>query len=239
VEPRDLVGAAEALRKASGLLERMQYSNVSGWAAMSSESAGLLAAAAAAVGSDGVRRELIRAWKSVHLAEPVATHIGLRTAPGDAGGLAAQRRDSGLEPFATAWPGREDVRAGEQSGQVATLLGAVSRVLLASGRSGTGATQARALVVQAVELAAQIARTLAAQREASEAQQRAVLAVARAQEAIAGLSPAGSWGFTRSGAEVLAARRAAAEQAPASGGSRSAPAPRPSRDPGVDPDLNR
>jgi hypothetical protein len=125
------------------------------------------------------------------------------------------------------------------------LLGGVSRVLLASGRSGrsgrsgAGTAQARALVVQAVELAAQIARTLAAQREASEAQQRAVLAVARAREAIAGLSPAGSWGFTRSGAEVLAARRAVAGQAPASGGSGSAPSPRPSRYPGVDPDLNR
>lgn len=67
----------------------------------------------------------------------------------------------------------------------------------------------QALVVQAVELAVQIARTLAAQREASAAQHRASASTERALRALTSPTVPAGWRFTRSGAEVFQTTRQA------------------------------
>lgn len=68
----------------------------------------------------------------------------------------------------------------------------------------------QALVVQAIELAAQIARTIAAQQDATAAQRRAAEATRRAvSTANAPAQAGGGWQFTKSGAEVLDSARTA------------------------------
>jgi hypothetical protein len=67
----------------------------------------------------------------------------------------------------------------------------------------------QALLVQAVQLAAQISRTIAARQEATQAQQRAAAATARAAELAAPSGRPGGWQFTRTGAEVLDSARTA------------------------------
>ena len=119
---------------------------------------------------------------------------------------------AGQRPAAlfAAEPAADARRASDAAGELSTLLGGTSRVLMAA-RLADAPQHAvvQALLVQAVELAAQIARTVAAQREASAAQQRAAAATERALSVLTSPTRPAGWQFTRSGSEVIEAARQA------------------------------
>lgn len=220
-EAVNLAGAADALRAAADVLERVPVGDRAGWQRAAGDSAGVLAAAAAAVPDDRLRRELIGAWTAVRratppsLSAPVAESAGAPSPvagdvrSGPAGVAAAAGRDPSDEPaVAVAWTAPE---LGVPSAPSAELSGwlAGSRVLMASRLADAPAhTQVRALVVQAAALAAQISRTIAAGRDATSAQHRAAAATARAAELAAARARPAGWQFTKSGEEVLTAARA-------------------------------
>lgn len=94
--------------------------------------------------------------------------------------------------------------ASAAAAELSTLLGGTSRVLMAARLADAPQHAAvQALLVQAVELATQIARTLAAQREASAAQQRAAVATERALSVLTTPARPAGWQFARSGMQVI------------------------------------
>lgn len=242
--PRELAGAAEALREAAGKLQKVPLEDRFSWYVAASESAGVLAAAASTTSDDRLRRDLIKAWQAINRATPTGTSVGFDVAPGDAAQLrlvdadqpasaAVQER---TERPVAAWPARA-VAPASSTAEVSALLSGASRVLMAAKLADAPAhARVQALVVQAIELAAQISRTIAAQRDATEAQRRAAEATGQAAvtAATAAVPARGAsmWQFTKSGAEVLEGARAAR----AVGTEPSLDMPSPAGpEPGVDP----
>ena len=209
--PENLAGAANALRHATSRLQKVPPEDRFAWYIAASESAGVVAAAASATTDDRTRRELIKAWQAIHRATPAATNLGVEVAPGDAAHLGVVDVDVAVShrPSA-AWTAPQQVRLSDGPGELSVLLGGAARVLMAA-RTTNGPQHAavRALLVQAVELAAQIARTIAAQQEATAAQRRAAEATERALDVAANPQRPAGWQFTRSGAEVIEAARQA------------------------------
>lgn len=228
-EPRNLAGASTALRRAGGILENTPAGDKFAWHRAAADSAGLVAAAAASTTDERLRRELIGAWKTIHRSLPIAapiTEAATATVAVDVpatdvpAAVEAAPAQTDIQPDtaqaqerATAvWPAAAGSVGGDR--ELATLMGGAARVLMAARLAdASGAAQVRALVTQAMQLAAQIARTMAAMEDATAAQQRAAAAMTRvAGLAAAAERPAG-WEFSRTGAEVLEASRQAAFEA--------------------------
>lgn len=217
-EPRNLIGAADALSQAAGKLQKVPPEDRFSWYVAATESAGVLAAAAATTTDDRLRGDLIKAWQAINRATPTATSIGVDVAPGDAAQLrlvGAEQDTTGeveqrTERPAAAWPEPTTAPA-ESTAEMSAWLGGASRVLMAA-RLADAPNHARvqALLVQAIELAAQISRTIAARQDATAAQRRAAAATAQAlQTATASARPGAGWQSGKSGTEVLEAARAA------------------------------
>jgi hypothetical protein len=210
-EPRNLAGAADALRQAAVRLQKVPPEDRFSWYVAASESAGVVAAAANTTTDDRVRRELIRAWQAINRATPAATSLGVDVAPGDAAQMRLVDGDQHISQRPTvAWPAPEATSTSDAALEFSTLLGGASRVLMAARMADAPQhIVVQALLVQAVELAAQITRTIAAQQEATAAQRRAAEATERALSVITSpVRPAG-WQFTSSGTEVIEAARQA------------------------------
>jgi hypothetical protein len=186
----------------------------------------VLAAAATATTDDRLRRTLIEAWKSIHRVLPPeagAPDVAADGAVTDHSEPEETARIGVLERgTVVGWPQSETGELGASGQQASSLLAGVARVLMAA-RLADAPQHARvqALLVQAVQLAAQISRTIAARQDATEAQRRAAAAVARAAEAAA--NRPGGWQFTKTGAEVIEAARTAQ----AAGGEHATDGPRP------------
>lgn len=214
-EPVNLAGAADAMRQASARLLKVPPEDRFSWYVAATESAGVVAAAASTTTDDRTRRELIKAWQAINRASPAATSLGFALAPGDAAQLrtAAAIDRTGDEHQLTqrppsVWPALPTTSTSAAGIELATLLGGASRVLMAARLADAPQHAAvQALLVQAVELAAQIARLLAAQRESSAAQIRAAHATEHALSVVtSAVRPAG-WQFTRAGSEVIESAR--------------------------------
>ena len=67
-EPRNLAGAADALREAASKLQKVPPQDRFCWYVAAAESAGVVAAAAGTTTDDRLRRELITAWKAINRA---------------------------------------------------------------------------------------------------------------------------------------------------------------------------
>jgi hypothetical protein len=242
--PAELAGAAEALRKAAGRLQKVPPEDRFSWYVAATESAGVVAAAASVTTDDRLRRDLIKAWQAINRATPTGTSAGVEVAPGDGARLRLVDTEQRTAPDAearterpiAAWP--EPATAPAQStAEVSGWLAGASRVLMATRLvDAPHHARVQALLVQAIELAAQISRTIAAQRDATDAQRRAAEATRQAAaSAAAGPAPArgaSMWQFTKSGAEVLEEARVAR----AAGGEPSVDSPRPAGpEPGIDP----
>jgi hypothetical protein len=239
-ETVNLAGAAEALQKAAGKLQKVPPEDRHSWYVAATESAGVVAAAAATTTDDRLRRDLIKAWQAINRATPTATSVGVDVAPGDAAQLrlatTEQAAGAGVEQRterpAAAWS-QPAAAPAESTAEMSAWLGGASRVLMAA-RIADAPNHARvqALLVQAIELAAQISRTVAAQQDATAAQRRAAAAIAQAQQtATSSTRPAG-WQFSKRGAEVIEAARGAR----AAGAESDADLPRTSGpEHGVDP----
>ncbi len=208
-ETVNLSGAAAALQEAAGKLQKVPLEDRFSWYVAATESAGVVAAAANTTTDDRLRRDLIRAWQAINRATPTATSVGVEVAPGDAAQLRLVDPDQRAERPAVVWPEPPPAPAAATA-EVSTLLAGASRVLMAAKLSDAPHhAQVRALIVQAIELAAQISRTLAAQREATAAQRRA--AEAARQAAVAAAAPVRGlgWQFTRTGSDVIDSARGA------------------------------
>lgn len=211
-EPRNLAGAAEALREVAAQLQKVPPEDRFSWYVAATESAGVIAAAANTTTDDRVRRELIRAWQAINRATPAGTSLGVEMAPGDAAQLhLVESGQSGNHQTytrpAAAWP-EPNLRPAARMAEVSALLGGASRVLMAAGLADApDRVRVQALVVQAIELAAQISRTIAAREDATAAQQRAAEATTQAATAATGATRAGGWQFTKTGSEILEAAR--------------------------------
>lgn len=220
--PADLAGAAEALRKAAGRLQKVSPEDRFSWYVAATESAGVVAAAASVTTDDRLRRDLIKAWQAINRATPTGTSAGVDVAPGDGAQLrlvdigqhtAAPDAEARTERPVAAWPEPASPPA-QSSAEVSGWLAGASRVLMATRLAGAPHhARVQALLLQAIELAAQISRTIAAQRDATDAQRRAAEATRQAAaSAAAAPAPARGesvWQFTKSGAEVLDEARAA------------------------------
>jgi hypothetical protein len=79
-EPRNLAGAAEALREAASRLQKVPPEDRFSWYIAATESAGVLAAAASVTTDDRLRGELIKAWQAINRATPTATTLGVTVA---------------------------------------------------------------------------------------------------------------------------------------------------------------
>lgn len=197
-----VAAASDALGAATRLVEVMPTDDRAGWLRARSDAAGLLASAAAATPNPALRRELTRGWLAVNRALPTRGWPDLagssESRPEDRGGPPMQ--DAGGDD-APAWPDPvRFTRPDSDNGQaLATLLGGASRVMLAS-RAADAPTGVRlaALIAQAVQLAAQISRTVAAQADAQAAEQRAATACTAAADAVAS-QQRGLWNFPTSG----------------------------------------
>lgn len=209
--PRNLIGAAEALSAAASTLQKVPPGDRLSWYVAAAESAGVIAAAANTTTDDWLRRDLIKAWQAINRATPAATSVGIDVAPGNAALLSVAegeqtRRTSGnqstQQPIAV-WPQPAEVPKGSRP-DVSTWLSGASRVLMAARLTDAqNSARAQALLVQAIELAAQITRTIAAQQHATAAQQRAAAATARAlATATAPARPVG-WQFSKDGTACL------------------------------------
>jgi hypothetical protein len=213
-EPRNLAGAAEALREAAARLQKVPPEDRFSWYVAASESAGVIAAAANTTTDDRVRRELIRALQAINRATPVATSLDVEVAPGDAAQLrlveSGQSGDHQAHTRpAAAWP-EPTVRPAAQMAEVSALLGGASRVLMAARLADApDRVRVQALVVQAIELAAQISRTIAAREDATAAQHRAAEATTQAAATTTAATRTGGWQFTKTGSEILEAARGA------------------------------
>ncbi len=208
-EPRNLAGAADAMREAANRLQKLPLQDRFSWYVAATESAGVVAAAAATTTDDRLRRDLIRAWQAINRATPTATSIGVDVSPGDAAQLRVVDAGQRTERPPAVWT-EPATPPTEIVAEVSALLGGASRVLMAASLADAPHhVQVRALIVQAIELAAQILRTIAAQQEATVAQHRAAEATRQAVETAAASSRGGGWQFTRSGTEVLEAARQA------------------------------
>ena len=244
-EPRNLAGAAEALREAAGKLQKVPPEDRYSWYVAATESAGVVAAAANTTTDDRLRRDLIKAWQAINRATPTATRLGVDVAPGDAAqlrlvnveqGTTAGVEHQGKRPVA-AWPEPSAARA-DNTAEVSALLSGASRVLMAAQLADApDHVRVQALVVQAIELAAQVSRTITARQDATAAQRLAADATRQAAATATVVTRAGGWQFTKTGAEVIEAVRGAH----AAGAEPGVDAPLTARpEPGVDPtELNR
>lgn len=181
-EPRNLAGAAEALRRAGDRLQKTPPEDRFSWYVAAADSAGVLAAAASTTSDDRLRRNLIKACQAINRAAPTKTSLGVDVAPGDAARLrlvdaveqrAGRSADTHSACPPTAW---QDAAVGPnvRSAEVSALLGGASRVLMAARLAAVpDHVRVQAFVIQAIEVAAQITRTIAAQGDATAAQRRA------------------------------------------------------------------
>lgn len=210
-EPRNLAGAADAMRYAANELKKVPPEDRFAWHVAAAQSAGVVAAAASTTTDDRTRRELIKAWQAINRATPRATALGVQVAPGDAAQLRVlDAHEAVSQRPSAARTSPQLVRPGDGPGELSVLLSGASRVLMAAQLTDAPQQAAvQALLVQAVELAAQIARTIAAQQEATAAQRRAADATERALSVVANQPQPTGWQFTRSGAEVIEAARQA------------------------------
>lgn len=208
-ETVNLSGAAEALQRVADKLHKVPLEDRFSWYVAAAESAGVVAAAANTTTDDRVRGELIKAWQAISRATPTATSVGVVIAPGDAAQLrlvyAEQRVARPTAVWAEPPAGPAPVTA-----EVPSLLAGASRVLMgAKLADAPNHAHVGALIVQAIELAAQIARTVAAHQDATDAQCRAAEATRQAAAAAAVPVRAGGWQFTKTGGEVLESARSA------------------------------
>jgi hypothetical protein len=239
-ETVNLAGAAEALQKAAGKLQKVPPEDRHSWYVAATESAGVVAAAANTTTDDRLRRDLIKAWQAINRGTPTATSVGVDVAPGDAAQLrlatteqaAAGGVEQRTERPAAAWV-EPAAASAEGTAELSAWLSGASRVLMAA-RIADAPNHARvqALLVQAIELAAQISRTIAAHQDATSAQRRAAAATAQAlQTAAAPGRPAG-WQFSKRGTEVIGSAREARGSATAAEMDVSRPsAPAPGAEP--------
>jgi Relaxase/Mobilisation nuclease domain len=228
-EPRNLAGAADAMRQAANRLQKLPPEDRFSWYVAATEAAGVVAAAASTTTDNRLRRDLIVAWKAINRAVPTATSVGVDVAPGDAAQLRLVGAEQRTERPAAVWAATTTTR--ETTAEVSTLLAGASRVLLAASLSDAPHhAHVRALIVQAIELAAQISRTIAAQQDATAAQCRAAEATRQAA-ATAATPVRGGWQFARSGTEVLEAAR----QARAAGAEAEVDQLPPTKEPGIGP----
>lgn len=203
--PQNVAAASTALATAGNILERTPLHDTLRWQQAVTSSAGLLAAAATASTNDPVRRELVRAWQAVNRAIPVNTTIGTVIAAGDGATLRGRADQNRIERPVAAWLQHLEP-AGCDGGEVPILLAGASRVLIAARHTG-GARDVRTrdLLIQAVQLAAQISRAIAARTESSAVQRRAAEATTRAATSATMLTRHTGWQFTKTSTEVLAA----------------------------------
>lgn len=210
VESVNLAGAADALQQAAAKLQKVPLEDRFSWYVAARESAGVVAAAASATTDDRVRRQLIGAWQAINRATPTATSVGANVAPGDAAQLRVVDLEQHSEPHAerpaAAWVEPAATPRPATAEMSAQLAGA-SRVLMAAKLADAPhQLQVQALVVQAIELAAQISRTLTAQHGATAASRRAA-EVTRVAAMMAAAPRAAGWEFTRNGSEVIKSAR--------------------------------
>jgi hypothetical protein len=203
------------------------------WYVAAAESAGVVAAAASTTTDDRLRRELITAWKAINRAVPTATSIGVDVAPGDSAQLRVVGAEQRTERPVAVWPEAPTAPA-ENTAEVSALLGGASRVLMAARLADApDHVRVQALIVQAIELAAQISRTIAAQQDATAVQRRAAEATRRAVDVEnAPARGVAGWQFTKTGADVIESAR----RDRAGGVEPSVDLPRPTGpEPGADP----
>jgi len=230
-EPENLAGASTALQTVASLLEQVPTSDQNAWYRAATDSAGVLAAAATATTDEQVRRTLIEAWKSIHRVLPPdaatttgATDVGAVPDPVQAEEMAPATVGVLQRNAVVGWPRSETGELNAAAQQASSLLAGVSRVLMAARLADAPQlARVRALMVQAVQLAAQISRTIAARQDATEAQRRAAAATARAADAAGASTRPSGWQFSKTGAEVIDASRTSQ----AVGGGPTANVPRP------------
>lgn len=227
-----VAAASDALGAATRLVESMPAGDRAGWMRARSDAAGLLASAAAATPNPALRRELTRGWQAVNRALPTRGWPGLPSSyeprPAGSGGPIVQGAGGDDAP---AWPDPiRFTRPDSDNGQaLATLLGGASRVMLASRAADAPAgVRLAALIAQAVQLAAQISRTVAAQADAQAAEQQAATACTAAADAVAA-QQRGLWNLPAAGGTWAEDNGAGAET------HNSVPAPAVD----LDPDLGR
>jgi hypothetical protein len=231
-EPRNLAGASEALREAAGKLQKVPPEDRFSWYVAANESAGVVAAAANTTTDDRLRRDLIKAWQAINRAIPTATSVGAEVAPGDAAQLRVVDAEQSTERPAAAWPEAAAPPA-ESTAEVSALLSGASRVLMAARLSDApDHVRVQALVIQAIELAAQISRAIAAQHGATPAQRRAAEATRQAAATATTRGRGDGWQFTKVGAEVIESARG--KRAAGAGPGVDVPPPT-GPEPGVDP----
>lgn len=198
-----VAAASDALSAATRLVESMPTDDRAGWLRARSDAAGLLAAAAAATPNPALRRELTRGWQAVNRALPGRAQSGRQgvNEPRIEGRGEPAAREVDADDGTSAWPDPiRFARPHSDNGQaLATLLGGASRVLMASRVADAPAgLRLAALVAQAVQLAAQISRTVAAHVDAQAAEHRAAAACAAAAEVATG-QRRGLWNLPTSG----------------------------------------
>lgn len=235
-ETINLAGAADALSRAAGKLAKVPPQDRFSWYVAATESAGVIAAAANTTTDDRLRRDLIKAWQAINRATPNATSIGVDIAPGDATQLRFIDAEQHAARLVAAWPQAATTPTeaiAETSGETSALLAGASRVLMAAKiADAPDRARVRALIVQAVELAAQISRTIAAHQDATAAQHRAAQATAHAGTTASAPARAPGWQFTKTGDQVLkSARNARAAGSESDMGPPRQPAPAPGLDP--------
>jgi hypothetical protein len=141
--PQNMAGASTALRTAANLLERVPASDQSAWYRAATDSAGVLAAAAATTSDDRMRRELVSAWKSIHRAVPMtetAPAVSSTAGPRIERQTATQERIGALDrDNVVAWPRTCSMAGAGRGHEVSTLLAGASRADR-RGRRFPGAT---------------------------------------------------------------------------------------------------
>ncbi len=220
-EPRNVAGAADALRQAGNRLQKVPLEDRFAWYVVAQESAGLLAAAANTTSDARLRRDLIKAWQAINRATPTGTRVGVDVAAGDAAQLrlvGEQHTTAGDETQsarpATAWPAPPAAPT-KSTAEVSALLSGASRVIMAARLADApDHLRVQVLVVQVIELAAQITRTIAARHDATAAQHKASQATRQALATACDPAYVGGWHFTRTGTEVIESARRARVAAP-------------------------
>lgn len=193
-----VAAASAALGEAGRLMARVPVEHRDGWARLTSDAAGVLAAAAAATPNVVPQRELTRAWQVVNRflrsSEPAAaaeTVVSESATPE----VASEQVNASESAPLWAEPARFDRAMSSPKREASTLLAGASRVLLAS-RVADAPSHARvaALIAQAAQLAAQMARTAAARADATAADRRAVaVCEAAAATALRPMPAASMW----------------------------------------------
>ncbi len=216
-----VAAASDALGEAGWLMERVPVDDRAGWARLTSDAAGVLAAAAAATPNVVLQRELTRAWQAVNRCVRPSDPTAAADAAVSESGVSEQVSPS---ESAVEWPqpARFDRPVSEPSREASTLLAGASRVLMASRMADAPShVRVAALVAQAAQLAAQMARTAAARADATAAERRALAACEAAAATAVRPAPAASmWQYPpRSPAEAAELQEAQTpiQQAPDAG----------------------